>query len=902
MPGTSNTKEATGAANYMDALETLDWIESMKDVLYLRGKERARDLLRDLQIHAQRSGVELPVTSQTPYVNTIDPAREPPYPGDRAVERRIKSLVRWNAMAMVVRANREHAGIGGHISTFASIATLYEVGMNHFFRGPDHASGGDIVFFQGHASPGNYARAFLEGRLTETHLKNFRRDLAREGGLSSYPHPWLMPGFWSFPTVSMGLGPIMAVYQARFMRYLEDRGVAPRPKAPHREQRKVWCFVGDGESDEPETLAAISLAARSRLDNLVFVVNCNLQRLDGPVRGNGKIIQELESVFRGVGWNAIKVIWSSDWDELLARDREGLLVRRLGEAVDGDYQKFGVEGGAYIREHFYGQDPDLAAMVEDIPDDKLWKMRYGGHDPVKVYAAFHAAVNHEGAPTVILAKTIKGYNLNEAGEKRNITHQQKKLNEEELRVFRDRFSIPVPDERLSDVPFYIPPEDSPEVFYLKERRRKLGGDLPVRRQARCEIEMPDPAVFREFVGGTDSPASTTMVFVRLLAKLLKDQHVGRRIVPIVPDEARTFGMEALFRQVGIYSPVGQLYKPVDSESLLYYKEATDGQILEEGITEAGCMSSFIAAGTSHANHGTTMIPMFLFYSMFGLQRVGDLIWAAGDSRARGFLVGATSGRTTLNGEGLQHQDGHSHVLALGVPNLLAYDTACAYEVAVLVEEGMRRMYQDNEDIFYYLTVGNENYPHPPMPDGARDGILKGMYLYKKADKPRAKLRAQLLGSGSLLNEADKARELLAARYNVHADVWCVTSYQQLHREALEVERHNLLHPRSKPRRPYVAQCLADAPGPVVATSDYLKALPDLISRHAGRAIHALGTDGFGRSETREALREFFEVDHRFIVLAALSSLARDGLIETGKVSQALDDLGIDPDKRNPMTT
>ena len=895
------TKEPQSA---LFALETADWLASLDDVLYLRGKDRARDLLRDLQIHAQRSGVVLPVTSQTPYVNTVPADRQPPYPGDLEVERRINSLVRWNAMAMVVRANREHSGIGGHISTFASMATLYEVGFNHFFRGPDHPGGADLVYFQGHASPGNYARAFLEGRLDRAHLENFRRDLAETGGLSSYPHPWLMPDFWQFPTVSMGLGPLMAIYQARFHRYLEDRGMVEKSTVPHWERRKVWCFAGDGETDEPETLAALSLAARSRLDNLVLVVNCNLQRLDGPVRGNGKIIQELEAVFRGVGWNVIKVIWGSDWDNLLARDTEGRLARRMGEVVDGDYQNYGVRGGAHIREHFYGKDPALLAMVEALSDEQLWKMRYGGHDPLKVHAAYHAAVRCEGAPTVILAKTIKGYGLGEAGEGRNVTHQQKKLNDEELLRFRERFDVPIADTDVHEAPFFRPPADSQEIDYLTRRRRKLGGGLPRRTAPRRGPGLPGEEVFAEFRDGGDQPASTTMAFVRLLSKLLKDENAGRHLVPIVADEARTFGMEALFRQVGIYAPGGQLYEPVDSQSLLFYKEAADGQLLEEGITEAGSMASFIAAGTAAANHGVRLIPFFIFYSMFGFQRVGDLIWAAGDSRARGFLVGGTAGRTTLHGEGLQHQDGHSHVAALAMSNLVAYDTAFAFEVAEIVREGMRRMIEGDRDEIFYLTVGNENYPQPAMPEGAREGIIRGLYRFREASDPGAGRRVQLLGSGSLLNEALKAGDWLAENHGVHADVWSVTSYQQLYRDAAATERHNRLHPDGEPRRSRVAECLdvEKAPGPVIASSDYLKALPELIAGHAGRRVHALGTDGFGRSDTREALRNFFEVDHRHIALASLYELMRAGQVEASEVASAMESLEIDPEKPDPLTS
>ncbi|MDX1764549.1 MAG: pyruvate dehydrogenase (acetyl-transferring), homodimeric type, partial [bacterium] len=825
----------------LESLMTGDWIDSLEDVVALSGKERARDLLRDLQIYAQHRGIELPVTSQTPYVNTILPDQESPFPGDRAIERRIKSLARWNAMAMVVRANRENDGIGGHISTYASIATLYEIGFNHFFHGPDHESGGDLVYFQGHGSPGIYARAYLEGRLEPEHLSHFRHEVCSDQGLSSYPHPWLMPEFWQFPTVSMGLGPISAIYQARFIRYLEDRDLVRKPVGLHRDQRKVWCYIGDGETDEPEALGAISLAARARLDNLIFVINCNLQRLDGPVRGNGKIIQELEAVFRGVGWNVIKVIWGSDWDALLAKDTEGRLVKRMGEVVDGAYQKYGVEGGGYIREHFYGKDPQLAALVKDLSDDQLWKMRYGGHDPVKVYNAYKAAVEQEGRPTVILAKTIKGYGLGEAGEGRNVTHQQKKLNEEELLAFRDRFDVPLSDDQVRQVPFYRPEPESREMLYLQERRQKLGGYVPQRRVMDCGIPSAPPEIYDEFLEGSDRPASTTMVFVRLLGKLLKVEGLGQRVVPIVPDEARTFGMEALFRQAGIYSPVGQLYEPVDSDSLLYYREAKDGQILEEGITEAGAMCSFQAAGTAYATHHVCTIPFFIFYSMFGFQRIGDLIWAAADSRTHGFLVGGTAGRTTLNGEGLQHQDGHSHVTALAVPNLLAYDPAYAFEIAVIIRDGMERLVRCGEDLIYYMTVGNENYPHLKMPEGAEEGILKGLYRLRGAENQKAPLRAQLLGSGAILPEVLKAQERLAEAYDVHADVWSVTSYKSLYYDALEAERWNMLHPGKKPRVPYVAQCLADAPGAIIAASDYLKVLPDMISRHIGRPVHPLGT-------------------------------------------------------------
>ncbi len=881
--------------NADQALETQDWRASLEDVIYLQGPDRAEAILRDLQQHAQRAGVRLPTTSVTPYVNTIAPQLQPPYPGDRELERRIKSIIRWNAMAMVVRANRLEPTIGGHISTFASSATLYDVAFNHFFRGKTDKQNGDLVFFQGHASPGVYARAFVEGRLSPQHLENFRRELAKGGGLSSYPHPWLMPDFWEFPTVSMGLGPIMAIYQARFLRYLEDRGlIAPS-------QAKVWAFLGDGETDEPESLGAISLAAREKLDNLIFVINCNLQRLDGPVRGNGQIIQELEANFRGNGWNVIKVIWGSDWDPLLAADTSGMLVKRMGECVDGEFQKYSTEDGAYIRQHFFGKYPETLKLVEHMSDEQLTKLRLGGHDPEKVYAAYHAAVNHEGAPSVILARTIKGYGLGEAGEGKNITHQQKKLNEDEVRQFRARFDIPISEDDIAEAPFYRPAKDSLEVQYMLERRRALGGFLPKRIDRVERVAAPEDALFEEFNKGTEGrEVSTTMAFVRMLTKLLKHDHMGKLIVPIVPDEARTFGMEALFRQCGIYSHVGQLYEPVDKESLLYYKEAKDGQILEEGINEAGSMSSFIAAGTAYANRGVNTIPFYIYYSMFGFQRIGDLAWAAGDMRCRGFLLGGTAGRTTLNGEGLQHQDGHSHLLAYPIPNLMCYDPAYAYEIGVIIQEGIRRMYDQQESLFYYLTLGNENYAMPAMPEGAREGILRGMYLLKQSALTGAKARVQLLGSGAILNEVVKAQAILAEKYGVAADVWSVTSYKELRRDGMAVERWNLLHPDQKPQVPYVTQMLAGAEGPVVAASDYVKMLPDAIARWIPRTLIPLGTEGYGRSETRPALRDFFEVDAKFVTLGALTALAREGKLPASVPAQAIKALGIDPDKPNPL--
>jgi pyruvate dehydrogenase E1 component len=884
----------------LEHLETREWLESLEAVLAESGPERVVRLLRELELYATRRGVQVPFSANTAYINTIPVSEQVPYPGNRELERRIKSLVRWNAMAMVVRANREEDGIGGHISTFASAATLYEVGFNHFFRGPDHECGGDLVYFQGHASPGIYARAFLEGRLTATQLENFRRELAPGGGLSSYPHPWLMPDFWQFPTVSMGLGPIMSIYQARFQRYLEHRGLIKPTDA------KIWAFLGDGEMDEPESLGSISLASREGLDNLIWVVNCNLQRLDGPVRGNGKIIQELEAVFRGAGWNVIKVIWGSEWDHLLEKDEEGLLVRRMDEVVDGQYQKYSVESGAFIRQDFFGAYPQLLKLVEHLSDEELRRLKRGGHDPVKLYSAYKRAVEHKGSPTVILAKTIKGYGLGEAGEGKNITHQQKKLNEAELRHFRDRFGVPISDDDVSRAPFYRPPENSPELEYLKERRRRLGGFLPARR-VRCEpLATPPEDLFQEFYAGTGGrEVSTTMVLVRLIAKLLRDKSIGKLIVPIVPDEARTFGLEALFSQVGIYSSKGQLYEPVDAGGVMYYKEARNGQILEEGITEAGSLSSFIAAGTAYANYGVNNIPFFLFYSMFGFQRVGDLIWAAGDLRCKGFLVGATSGRTTLNGEGLQHEDGHSHVLAYPLPNLRAYDPSFAYEIAVIVREGIRRMYEAQEDIFYYITVGNENYEQPPLAEQDRDrikeGIIRGMYRFRKSELKKPKARVDLFGSGSIMNCVLQAQRVLEEEYGVAADVWSVTSYKELHRSAVEAQRWNLLHPEQPPRQAYVTELLSGTSGVYVAASDYMKVLPESIAKWLPGRLISLGTDGFGRSETRRALRDFFEVDHRFVTLAALSGLAQEGRLKSAAVTQAIRKLDIDPNKLDPWT-
>jgi pyruvate dehydrogenase E1 component len=881
----------------MDPQEVQEWVESFDEVVREEGQESAITLLDRLRGRAQSLGIALPFTANTPYLNTISLEKQAVFPGDQEIERRIKSLVRWNALAMVVRANRVDHSIGGHISTYASAATLFEVGFNHFFRGRTEEFEGDTVYLQGHASPGVYARAFLEGRLSMKKLENFRRELREGGGLSSYPHPWLMPTFWEYPTVSMGLSPLMAIYQARFNRYLEDRSLKPRTDA------KVWAFLGDGETDEPETLGAITLASRENLDNLIFVINCNLQRLDGPVRGNGKIVQELEAAFRGAGWNCIKVLWGSDWDPLFERDTDGLLAKRLGEMVDGEAQKLSVETGAYVRQHVFGGDPRLLKMVEDLPDEALRTMRQGGHDPRKVYAAYKAAVEHKGSPTVILARTIKGYGLGESGEGRNITHQQKKLNEEELREFRSRFGIPISDEQLAETPFYLPPEDSREIQYLRARRQALGGYVPTRKVRSKPLVADHDALFKEFHSGSEGrEVSTTMAFVGMLRQMLRDPEIGKLVVPIVPDEARTFGMESLFRQVGIYSSRGQLYEPVDVHTLLYYKEAKDGQILEEGITEAGSMASFIAAGSAYATHGINTIPFFIYYSMFGLQRISDFIWAAADMRCRGFMLGGTAGRTTLAGEGLQHQDGNSHILALPIPNMRAYDPAFAYEIAVIIQDGIRRMYKDGESIFYYITVMNEPYAMPPMPAGVEEGILKGMYKYRASEMKKPKLRAQLFGSGAILREALKAQEILAEKYGVSADVWSVTSYKALYSDGIDTERWNLLHVGEKPRVPYVTQCLTDSDGVLVAASDYLKALPNLISRWTPRRLASLGTDGFGRSEGRPSLRDFFEVDARFITLATLYELFRDGKIEPSVVQKAVQDLEINLDKPNPLFT
>ncbi|MCX7722716.1 MAG: pyruvate dehydrogenase (acetyl-transferring), homodimeric type [Verrucomicrobiae bacterium] len=868
-------------------------VESAADLL-LHGVDR-RTAPRLASLLAQRlyeGGLQVEWPLNTPYVNTIPAEDEPPYPGDRELERRIKSYVRWNAMAMVVRAN-SRTNVGGHISTYASCATLFEVGFNHFFRAPREDFPGDLVYFQGHAAPGVYARAFIEGRLTEKHLENFRQELAEGGGLPSYPHPYLMPEFWQFPTVSMGLGPLLSIYQARFIRYMRARGIFKG------EEPKVWCFLGDGECDEPETLGSLTLASRENLDNLIWVVNCNLQRLDGPVRGNGKIIQELEAIFRGAGWNVIKVIWGSDWDPLLAADTTGLLRKRMDEALDGDYQKYSVEPGSYTRKHFFGKYPELLELVNHLTDAQIRKLLRGGHDPRKVYAAYKAAVECKGRPTVILAKTIKGYGLGEAGEGRNITHQQKKLNEKELREFRTRFGIPISDEEIADTPFYRPAPDSPEMKYLQERRRALGGFVPQRRVQKKLLPVPELKYFDEFLKGSGSLAvSTTMAFVRLLSLLLRHSEVGRRVVPIIPDEARTFGLDALFREVGIYSSKGQLYEPVDKKSLLYYNEAKDGQILEEGITEAGAMSSFIAAATAYSTLGEPMVPFYIYYSMFGYQRVGDLFWLAGDMRARGFILGATAGRTTLNGEGLQHQDGHSMLLTSVLPTVRNYDPAFAFELAVIIADGLRRMYVEGEDVMYYLALYNENYPMPPMPPGVEEGILKGLYKFRPGPGGK-KFKAHIFGSGPLVNEALRAQEILAKGYDVSADVWSATSYRLLRTDALRCRRWNMLHPEAAPRRSYLEAVLAGEEGVFVAVSDYVKAVPDQIAPWVPGGLMTLGTDGFGRSDTRPRLRRFFEVDAECIVVATLFALAEKGLVPRRVVSDAINDLGIDPEKAFP---
>ncbi|MCY2983190.1 MAG: pyruvate dehydrogenase (acetyl-transferring), homodimeric type [Planctomycetota bacterium] len=893
----------------VDPAETSEWLGSLDYVFKSKGADRVRYLVKALENRARRDGVEIPIETNTPYVNTIPPDKQPAYPGNRETERRIKSIIRWNAMAMVVRANKKTdghggllgGGVGGHISTFASSATLYEVAFNHFFRGRGESGySGDLIYFQGHASPGMYSRAFLEGRLPEAKLENFRQELQPEGGLCSYPHPWLMPNFWEYPTVSMGLGPIMAIYQARFNEYLKDR------ELKDTSGQKVWAFLGDGECDEPETLGAITLASREKLDNLIFVVNCNLQRLDGPVRGNGKIIQELEAIFRGAGWNVIKVVWGGDWDALLAKDESGLLAQRMTEVVDGQYQKYVGMSGAYIREHFFGKYPELLKLVENYSDEKLEKMKRGGHDPEKVYAAYKAAVEHKGQPTVILAKTIKGYGLGEAGEGRNIAHNQKKMNDKELLEFRSRFGIPISDEEVAHAPFYKPPASSHEIKYLLDRRSVLGGSVPSRPTVHPKIETPKLVDYRKFMSTQleGKAISTTNGFVRLLTRLVKDSTIGQYIVPIVPDESRTFGMEGLFTEIGIYAHAGQLYEPIDrkdaEQKIGYYKEARDGQILEEGITEAGSMSSFNAAGTAYSAHGINMIPFYVYYSMFGFQRVGDSIWAAADMRAKGFLIGGTAGRTTLNGEGLQHQDGHSHLNAMAFPTVRAYDPAWAYETAVLVLDGMRRLYQEDETAIYYITVHNEDYDMPAMPEGVEEGIIQGIYKYASKEVPGAKARVQLFGSGAILRYALDAQKILAEKYQVASDVWSVTSYTQLRRDAQTCERWNMLHPDQTPRKSYIETVLEGVKGPIISASDNVRAVAEQLLPYINTDYYVLGCDGLGRSETRQALRRHFEVDAASITIAALYRLSKQGILSGSEVAEAIQDLGFDPEKQNPL--
>src|SRR5437016_3473135 len=879
----------------IDPQETDEWLASLDDVVGEEGENRARFLMFKLLKRARQLHVGLPPLTQTRYINTISPEQEPFFTGDEQLELRIRRIIRWNAVAMVLRSNNQFPGIGGHLSTYASSASLYEVGFNHFFLGKDADGGGDQVYYQGHAAPGMYARAFLEGRLSEEQLDHFRREVSGKG-LSSYPHPRLMPEFWEFPTVSMGLGPLAAIYQARFNRYLQNRGMKDTSG------QRVWAFLGDGEMDEPEALAGLSLAAREGLDNLTFVVNCNLQRLDGPVRGNGKIIQELEGLFRGAGWNVIKVIWAREWDDLLARDTDGVLVEKMNNTLDGEFQKYSVAGGAYIREHFFGPDPRLRKLVEQLSDDDLVKLRRGGHDYRKVYAAYKAATEYTGAPTVILAKTIKGWTLGPGVEGRNITHQAKKLSEAELRIFRDRIELPIPDDKLKDAPYYHPGPDSEEVDYLRERRRALGGPLPRRVVRAKPLTAPAAEIDKEFEAGSEIPVSTTMAFTRLLRNLMRDKTLGSQIVPIIPDEARTFGMDPLFKEVGIYASLGQRYEPVDSELILSYREAKDGQVLEEGITEAGSMASLQAAGTSYATHGLTAIPFYIFYSMFGFQRTGDQIWAFGDARGRGFLMGATAGRTTLTGEGLQHDDGHSHVLASTVPNLCAYDPAFAYELAAIVRAGIERMYVQGKDVLYYITLYNENYAIPRKPEGIDESIVRGLYRFQEAPDggPKA-LRVRLVGSGSILQQVLAAQGLLAEKFGVAADVYSAPSFQQLRREALGVDRWNRLHPDQTPRQPYVAQVLGPDGGPIVAVTDWMRAVPDMVSRWLPDSYLSLGTDGFGRSDTREALRSFFEIDPPSIAAAALVALSRcDGLSER-KAAKAIRELGINPDAIDPLS-
>ncbi len=878
----------------IDPLETQEWLDSLESVLDNEGEDRAHYLITRLGELASRSGTPLPYAITTPYRNTIPVTHESPMPGDLFMERRIRSMVRWNALAMVMRTNQQDPDLGGHISTFASSATLYDIGFNYFFKAPTDEHGGDLVFFQGHASPGIYARAYLEGRISEDQLNNFRQETDGKG-LSSYPHPWLMPDFWQFPTVSMGLGPIQAIYQARFMKYLEHRGFIEPGK------QKVWCFVGDGETDEPESLGAISLAGREKLDNLIFVVNCNLQRLDGPVRGNGKIIQELEGSFRGADWNVIKVIWGRMWDPLLARDHDGLLQQRMEEAVDGDYQNYKANDGAYVREHFFGTRPELQEMVKDLTDEEIWKLNRGGHDPYKVYAAYHDAVNHTGQPSVILAKTIKGYGTG-AGQGQNTAHNTKKVDIDSLKLFRDRFDIPVNDKDLEKLPFYKPEEGSAEYKYLHSRREKLGGYMPQRRAESFKVPVPPLDTLKAILDGSgDREISTTMAFVRILSQLVKDKELGPRIVPIVPDEARTFGMEGMFRQLGIYSSVGQLYEPVDKNQVMFYREDKKGQILEEGINEAGAMSSWIAAATAYSTYNQPMLPFYIFYSMFGFQRIGDLAWAAGDSRAKGFLIGGTAGRTTLNGEGLQHEDGHSHILASTIPNCRSYDPTYGYELAVIIREGARRMMEEQENVYFYLTVMNEAYEQPPMPKSkdVEEGIMRGMYLLEEAKKP-AKLHVQLLGSGTILREVIEAANILKEQFKVTADIWSVTSFNELRRDGLDVERWNRLHPTKTAKVSFVERNLAKRAGPVIASTDYMKLFADQIRQWVPGTYKVLGTDGFGRSDSRRKLRHFFEVDRNWVAYSALVALVESGDLDSKVLGDALKSFGIDPGKTNPL--
>lgn len=877
----------------IDPQETQEWLEAIDAVLANEGTERAHFLLETLIDKARRSGAYLPYNATTAYVNTIPTHLQQRHPGNPDMERRIRALIRWNAIMTVLRANEKSPGVGGHIASFQSAATLYDVGFNHFFRAANDKFGGDLVFFQGHSSPGVYARAYLEGRINEDQLENYRQE-TNGNGLSSYPHPWLMPDFWQFPTVSMGLGPLQGIYQARFLKYLHDRGIADTS------DRKVWVFCGDGEMDEPESLGAISLASREKLDNLIFVINCNLQRLDGPVRGNGKIIQELESDFRGSGWNVIKVIWGSYWDPLLAMDKDGLLKKRMEECVDGEYQNFKAKGGAYTREHFFGKYPQLKEMVAAMSDQDIWRLNRGGHDPHKVYAAYAAATQHKGQPTVILAKTVKGYGMGEAGEAQNTTHQQKSMDIASLKAFRDRFDLPLTDEQVENLSFYKPPADSPEMKYMAERRAAMGGYVPARRRKGNELSVPPLSAFENMLTATgDREISTTMAFVRILSTLVRDKQVGKYIVPIVPDEARTFGMEGMFRQLGIYSSVGQLYEPQDNDQVMFYKESKDGQILEEGINEAGAFSSWIAAATAYSVTGTQMIPFYIFYSMFGFQRIGDLAWAAGDSRARGFVLGATAGRTTLNGEGLQHEDGHSHLMSATIPNCVSYDPTFGYELAVIIQEGMRRMVQNQEDVYYYITLMNENYSHPEMPKGAEAGILKGMYSFSQSKAKGPKV--QLMGSGVILREVIAAAELLEKDWGVSADIWSVTSFTELRREGLDTERWNMLNPDKKAKQSYVEECLSKTEGPVIASTDYMKSFGDQIRNFVPRRFVSLGTDGYGRSDSREALRSFFEVDRYYVVLAALKALADEGKVPASKAAEAIKKYKIDASRPNPTT-